>query len=149
MTCQDNTHFWQTTSLEQMTSDQWEALCDRCARCCLQKLEDGSTGQVYYTRVACRLLDIQNCRCRNYTRRTLQVPNCMVLTPKDVRRIAWLPSTCAYRRLAAGCDLPEWHPLISRSYESIHQAGISVRHLAVPFDEAPPEQFHRYVIELD
>ena len=140
--------FWQTTALEEMDPDQWEALCDGCARCCLQKLEDSRSGRVYYTRVACRLLDIQRCRCRDYDRRAVRVPSCLALTPKDVRRIAWLPSTCAYRRLAQGHDLPDWHPLISASPDSVHRAGISVRHLALGFDEVPPEKYHRYIITL-
>ncbi len=145
----DSPPFWQTKALEEMTPDHWEALCDGCGRCCLQKLEDGRTGQVFYTRVACRLLDIQHCRCRDYARRTVRVPNCMALTPKDVRRLAWLPSSCAYRRLAMGRDLPDWHPLISASPDSVHRAGISVRHLALPFDEVPAEKYPRHIITLD
>ena len=149
MTGGDNLHFWQTTALEGLSPDQWEALCDGCGRCCLQKLREHLTGRVYYTRVACRLLDTQRCRCQDYTRRTTRVSNCMTLTPKAVRRTEWLPSTCAYRRLAMGLDLPDWHPLISNRADSVHRAGISVRHLAVPFDDVPPEQYHRYIIELD
>ena len=128
----DEAPYWRTKSLDEMTRAEWEALCDGCARCCLVKLEDSDTGEVAYTDIACRLLDLGTCRCSRYRQRLALVPDCVDLTPERVRRHDWLPSTCAYRLVAAGEDLAWWHPLVSGDPETVHQAGISVRNRAVP-----------------
>lgn len=119
--------FWVSKSLEQMTSREWESLCDGCGRCCLVKLEDEDTGQILYTDVGCTLLDAQSCRCRDYVNRQTKVPDCVRLTPRGVRTLPWLPSTCAYRLVAEGRDLEWWHPLVSGNPDTVHLAGISVR----------------------
>jgi uncharacterized cysteine cluster protein YcgN (CxxCxxCC family) len=132
--------FWRRKSLAEMTKEEWESLCDGCAKCCLNKLEDAETGEIIYTDVACRLLDLKSCRCRDYPRRKRLVPDCEILTPEAVRRFKWLPSTCAYRLLAEGKDLYWWHPLVSGDPESVHRAGVSVRGRAVSEDEARDPQ---------
>nr|WP_199899243.1 YcgN family cysteine cluster protein [Sneathiella glossodoripedis] len=119
--------FWETTPLDEMTLEQWESLCDGCAKCCLLKLEDEDTGEIAYTDVACRQLDIGNCRCANYEQRAILVPDCVTMTPKIVPQLGWMPKTCAYRRLSEGKPLPWWHPLVSGSSETVHEAGISAR----------------------
>src|SRR5207237_899061 len=97
-------------------------------RCCLVKLEDADDcSRTYFTDVGCRLLDSKTCRCRDYPNRTARVKDCVRLTPRNVKRIVWLPPSCAYRRLAEGHDLYWWHPLVSGDPETVHQAGISVR----------------------
>lgn len=118
--------FWETKSLSQMTPDEWGSLCDGCGKCCLHKLEDAETGDIHYTEVACRLLDLDCIRCTRYGQRTRWVPDCTVLTPGNLASLGWLPETCAYRLVAAGRPLPRWHHLISGSGDSIHAAGKSI-----------------------
>lgn len=119
--------FWRVKALEEMTAAEWESLCDGCARCCLNKLEEEDTGIIHFTSVACTLLDGESCRCRDYANRQAKVPDCVRLTPEDARTLPWLPPTCAYRLVAEGHDLYWWHPLVSGSSETVHAAGISVR----------------------
>ena len=139
--------FWQRKTLGEMTPDEWESLCDGCGRCCLLKLEDEDTSEVVYTDVACRLLDLGTCRCRHYRQRRRLVPDCVVLTPENLERLDWMPSTCAYRRLHEGKDLPEWHPLVSGRPESVHEAGISVRGRVVREGSLPDEELEDRIVD--
>lgn len=121
---------------------EWDALCDGCGKCCLAKLEDEDSGEINYTNVACKLLDLQSCRCRDYAHRSARVPDCIELTPQDSAVFAWLPNTCAYRLVAAGLELPWWHPLVSGDRDSVHRAGTSVRGRAIPESEAGALEHH-------
>jgi uncharacterized protein len=118
--------FWKQKKLKEMSSSEWESLCDGCARCCLVKLEDEDTGRIHFTSAACKLLDGDSCRCTDYANRSKKVPDCVRLTPGNVGKLSWLPHSCAYRLLAEGKDLPWWHPLVSGRAETVREAGISV-----------------------
>lgn len=113
-----------------MNDEEWESLCDGCARCCLHKLEDEEDGHIYYTKAACELLDISSCRCTDYQHRTQRIPDCIQLSVKQAEQFNWLPVTCAYRLLAEGEPLPEWHPLITGDPQSVFKAGIAVDKIA-------------------
>jgi uncharacterized cysteine cluster protein YcgN (CxxCxxCC family) len=126
-TVTDDTPFWKRKTLEQMTAREWESLCDGCGRCCLNKLEEEGTAKIFFTDVACKLLDHDTCRCTDYRNRLKTVPDCVGLTPAEVRILDWLPPTCAYDLLAKGKDLYWWHPLVSGDPDTVHFAGISVR----------------------
>lgn len=141
--------FWKTIPLEAMSRAQWESLCDGCGKCCLAKLEDEDTGEIYWTSVGCRLFDPGSCRCTDYANRAALVADCVQLSPENVRTIAWLPSTCAYRLVAEGEDLRWWHPLVSGSRETVHQAGVSVRGRvsASEQDLATPEDYLPHMLE--
>jgi len=125
-----------------MTTQEWESLCDGCGRCCLHKLRDDDTAELSFTNISCRLLDLKTCRCRHYEQRQTYVPDCISLTPQAVDEIDWLPPSCAYRRLAEGRDLAWWHPLVSGTPDSVHEAGISVMGRAVDERRAGPWDHH-------
>jgi uncharacterized protein len=137
--------FWKHKTLPEMTPEEWEALCDGCGKCCLYKLEDVETAEIFYTNVACRLLDLHRCRCMDYQYRTLQVADCLNLRQALPTALKWLPATCAYRLLAEGKELFDWHPLISGDPETVHQAGISIRGRAVR--ETQVEDLEEYIVD--
>ena len=118
--------FWRRKTLEELTPEEWEALCDHCGRCCLVKLEDEDTGEIHFTSAVCALYDLECGGCTAYERRAERMPDCVPLTPEKVRTLPWLPSTCAYRLLVEGKDLPDWHPLVSGDPSSVRRAGVSI-----------------------
>ena len=140
--------FWETVRPENMTANEWEALCDGCGKCCLNKLEDEDTQEVALTRVACRLLDDTTCRCGQYGLRKTLVPECIQLSPTTMPDIAYfMPRTCAYRLLHEGKQLFWWHYLVSGDPNTVHEAGVSVRGITVPEFEVPEDEWEDYIIE--
>ena len=140
--------FWERYPLEELSPAEWEALCDGCGKCCLNKLEDEETGEVELTRVACRLFDDGTCRCAQYEIRKQFVPECVQLTPTTLPDAAyWMPRTCAYRLLHEGKPLYPWHPLLTGDPQSVHDAGVSAQDLTVPEFEVPEEEWEDHIIE--
>ncbi len=139
--------FWKTKKLNEMSLEEWESLCDGCGICCLYKVEDEDTGEVELTHVACRFLDLNSIHCQLYHSRFQAMPTCIQLTPSKVKKLHWLPETCAYRLIMDGEPLPDWHPLVSGDPESVHKAGISVKGKVTPESEANLDHIEDYVIE--
>jgi uncharacterized cysteine cluster protein YcgN (CxxCxxCC family) len=140
--------FWEKKPLSKMSNAEWEALCDGCGKCCMNKIEDEDTGHVYLTRVACRLFDDKTCRCAQYDIRHQFVPECIVLRPDNIDQHAyWMPRTCAYRLLWQGKSLPAWHPLLSGDPETVHDAGVSMRLRTVPEFEVGEDDWEDHLIE--
>jgi hypothetical protein len=138
--------FWKYKTLSEMSHDEWEALCDGCAQCCSVKLEDEDSGEIYYTDVACHLLDREECRCTAYEQRSVLVPACVTLSADRLEVLHWMPETCAYRLVDQGRDLPSWHHLVSGSQESVHVAGVSVRGRVVSEEDIDDDELEDHVI---
>ena len=134
--------FWQRKKLTQMSAEEWESLCDGCTKCCLYRLEDEETRAVYFTNVHCRMLDTETGRCLDYANRSVRVPDCVTITPSVLKDPYWLPSTCAYRRVAEGRPLPAWHPLITGDRRSVASAGQRVCGRTICEDQAGPLEEH-------
>ncbi|MFX0542503.1 YcgN family cysteine cluster protein [Roseovarius sp. S1116L3] len=140
--------YWEDTPLTRMTRPEWEALCDGCGKCCMNKLEDEDTGEVVMTRVACRLFDDTTCQCAQYPIRHQFVPECIVLKPTNMdANLYWMPETCAYKLLWQGKKLYDWHPLISGDPQSVHDAGVSMQSRTVPEFEIDEDDWEDHIIE--
>ncbi|MDR5891801.1 MULTISPECIES: YcgN family cysteine cluster protein [Halomonas] len=140
--------FWEQYPLEELTAEEWEALCDGCGQCCLLKFQDEESGELAVLNLACELLDVHSCRCSDYEHRLERVPECTRLTPERVGEFRWLPHSCAYRRVAEGRKLARWHPLLSGDPERVHRKGISVRSFAVTSRGVPEEQYEDHIIAV-
>ena len=139
--------FWKTKTLDEMNNEEWESLCDGCGLCCLNKLEDWDSGDVVFTSVRCQLMDGETCRCVDYPNRQDTIPDCIQLTPNEVREIPWLPPSCAYRLVRDGLDLYWWHPLVSGDPETVVAAGVSVRgRVFANEDEVPEEEVAERIV---
>ncbi len=141
--------FWKAKPLNQLTPQEWESLCDGCGKCCVLKLEDVDTKAIYYTDVACKMLDCQTGRCRDYPQRQKHVPDCILLTPETIEQFSWMPKTCAYRLVYEGQNLPDWHPLISGNANSVMQAGHSVAGQVFPESSVEGEDMVDHVRDWD
>ena len=141
------TPFWKRKSLDEMSREEWESLCDGCGKCCLNKLEDWETGEIYWTDIGCELLNCETCQCKDYTNRFSKVQDCIQLTPEKIKELGWLPPTCAYRLVWEGSDLYWWHPLVSGDSETVHSAGISVKGRVQPDTGYLPENYEDHIVD--
>ncbi|MEJ2645896.1 MAG: YcgN family cysteine cluster protein [Gammaproteobacteria bacterium] len=139
--------FWKSKPLDEMDDAEWESLCDGCGRCCLYKLEDEDSGELFFTAVGCRLLDTDSCRCSDYPHRRQQVPDCLVLRPLTAELLRLLPPSCAYRRLSEGRDLAWWHPLVSGRADTVREAGISVHGRVLSEEHVHPDELANHVVD--
>ncbi len=141
-------HFWQHKTLHEMTHQEWESICDGCAKCCLHQLEDEETHQLVFTNVACDLLNDDTCMCKDYPNRKQRVPSCMTLTPSNIEQCAeFAPPSCAYVLLHQGKPLPDWHHLVTNDKQSIHAADASVKGKVRHERDVDEDEYENYVVE--
>ncbi len=138
-------NFWESKKLSEMTTAEWESICDGCGKCCLNKLEDEDSGEIFFTSVVCDLIDLESCQCTRYSERTTLVPECLDLKQHDFAEYNWLPTTCAYRLLIDGKPLPSWHPLVSKNKDSVKEAGVSIASYAMK--ESDIDNLEDHIIE--
>lgn len=119
--------FWLNKTLDEMTDEEWELLCDGCGLCCLNKLIDEETNEIYYTNVACDELDKETCLCKHYTDRFQYQSDCIKLTKENVSQIPWLPKSCAYYLILHHQPLPKWHPLLAGNKKTIPESLLELR----------------------
>ncbi|MEE9347698.1 MAG: YcgN family cysteine cluster protein [Robiginitomaculum sp.] len=139
--------FWKTKNMHEMSSSEWESLCDGCGKCCCIRMEDEDTGAIYVTNVTCKLFDTATCQCTNYPNRTALVPDCVQVTPDNAGALKWMPRTCSYRLIAEGKDLPDYHHLITGSRQTINEQGMSVQHATVSEEGVPEDEQHRFIVQ--
>lgn len=140
-----DTRFWKTKTLAEMSAAEWESLCDGCGKCCTVLLRDEETGAVYETDVACRLYDPQTRRCVDYARRHRRVKDCVRMDAASVPALDWMPPTCAYRLVARGADLPEWHPLVAGDRQAVIRAGAAAPTALLNERDVPASELEDHV----
>jgi uncharacterized protein len=143
----DKKPFWERKKLTEMTRKEWESLCDGCGKCCLHKLEDEESGEVFYTRVVCEYLDQEQCRCTVYGKRRKLVPDCVVLTSKNLEDLSWMPGTCAYRLLHENKPLPLWHPLITGNRDAIIASDNTVTGKVISEEFVHEDGFEEHLVD--
>jgi len=141
--------FWEAKPLDQMSVEEWESLCDGCGLCCLVKIEDEDSGDIFNTSVSCKLLNIEKCQCGDYKNRFDKAKMCTKLTFENLPEMKWLPDSCAYKRLQNNQSLPAWHYLVSGDKNNVHEAGVSARWFALSEEYVHPEQLTQFVIDLE
>lgn len=131
-----------------MTVQEWESICDGCAKCCLVQLEDEDSKQLVFTDVACDLLDDNRCRCTDYTNRSQRVPTCLTMNVDNVQACAeFAPPTCSYRLLLENKPLPDWHHLVCGDPGRIHEQGKSVQNKVRFLGSVDKTDLEKYVVD--
>ena len=137
--------FWETKKLIDLNENEWESLCDKCGKCCVIKLEDFDTQEVHYTNVSCKLLCEKSASCKDYENRKSIVPDCIILSPDNLKDLKWMPETCAYKLLNEGKNLPYWHPLLSGNDKEIVNSGNSVKNRVTNENEIKIKNLPDYI----
>ena len=142
-------NFWKDIPITELTNEEWEAICDGCGKCCLIKLQEHAKSAPCFTNVACEFLNTESCKCKVYRSRKQKKNDCIILTPQNIRKIKdWLPNTCAYRLVSEKKDLPEWHHLNTKNYNSVHLTNNSVQKLAISELLVDDEDLENFVMDL-
>ena len=139
--------WWEAKSLVSFSLEEWESLCDGCGKCCLIKIQDEVSERIFFTDVACQLLDCKTGRCKDYTNRQQIVPDCVKLSKDNLDDLEWMPPDCAYRRLYEHKVLPLWHPLVTNNCQSTNDygAGVAGMPLVCELDVSDDELEHHVV----
>lgn len=124
-------NFWEVKKFKALSEVEWESLCDRCGLCCILRVEDEDTGEVFATNVICSNYDCLNAQCSSYATRHSQGVDCVQLTPSLVREFNWLPDSCAYRIILKGQPLPKSHPLIGGNDVNTHTVLDYYKHIGL------------------
>lgn len=135
-----------SSELSELTEQQWESLCDQCGRCCMVKLEDEDTAEVFYTNVVCRLYDIEAGQCGDYPNRKTKVPECIVIRESGDEIYSQLPETCAYRIRFNHKPLPQWHPLIAGNRKKIETHEIAIKQQVISEEYVHEDQLQDHII---
>lgn len=142
--------YWESKKIHELSQEEWEGLCDGCGKCCLQKLQDEDTDQVYFTSISCRFLDTHSCKCKVYEQRFEYLPECLSLTKDNLSSaLYWLPSTCAYKLVYEEKPLPSWHHLVSEDKEVIHLLNFSVRDKVTSELEVDVDDWEDFIVDID
>lgn len=141
--------FWEKIPLKELSTEQWESICDGCCQCCAHKLQDDETEEICKTNVVCQYLDTQKGQCRVYQHRHEYVPDCIKVTPDNAAALSWMPETCGYRLIAEGKPLPYWHPLESGDSQSVHKSGASIVGKVISEADINEDDFENYIVSDD
>lgn len=122
-------NFWKEKALADFSDEEWEAVCMRCGKCCMDKWEH--EGHILFMDGICEHFDMARCRCSVYEKR-LSLDDCVKVDMKLLQEHReLLPETCAYRLLFEGKELPDYHPLVSGNGNSVHTARKTVLEMPV------------------
>jgi hypothetical protein len=142
--------FWESKKIHELSQDEWEALCDGCGKCCLQKLQDEDTEELHFTCISCQFLDTYSCQCKVYENRFEHLPECLNLTKENLQTaLPWLPSTCSYKLIYEQKPLPDWHHLVTENKNTIHILNLSVRDKVISELDVDEDDWEDFVVDID
>ncbi len=137
--------FWEKYTLDQFSQDEWEALCDGCAKCCLLKIVNKK--KIFITNISCSKLELESCKCSDYKNREKNVKACLKLSNDNLdKNFKFLPSSCSYRLISEGNPLPEWHHLLSKDHESVHKTNHSIQKYCVSETSVDHEDYEDHIV---
>ncbi len=137
--------FWERYTLDQLNQDEWEALCDGCAKCCLLKIVDKK--KIFITNISCSMLEVDSCRCGDYLNREKNVKACLKLTKDNLQKNSkFLPSSCSYKLINEGKPLPQWHHLVSSEKGGVHTINQSIKNYCVSETSVDQENYEAHIM---
>ena len=137
--------FWEKYTLDQLSQDEWEALCDGCAKCCLLKIVNKK--KIFITNISCSKLELESCKCSDYSNREKNVKACLKLTKDNLHKNSkFLPSSCSYRLIGERKPLPPCHHLLSKDQESVHKTNQSIKKYSVSETSVEKENYEDHIV---